>query len=125
MAWLNWMFLKMNKNGVKPEGMSGMQGSIPKDGDLPSMIALPPEASTLDLSAALHDLNADERRTCESIIKGTAGSCITPMPTHHIDQHGRMCGFTFTCPGNSPISALPLSRCVIYISHSNPSQEQY
>ena len=44
------------------------------------------------------------------MIRATPAASIIPMPTHHIDQHGRMCGFSFACPGESPISALPLSR---------------
>ena len=79
-----------------------------------SVISLPNEPSTLNLSACLHPLNIDEMRTCESIIRNTPGSSITPMPTHHIDQHGRLCGFTFSCPSISPISALPLSRNMFF-----------
>ena len=75
-----------------------------------NVIALPSEPSTLNLAASLHALNEDERRTCESMIRATPAASIIPMPTHHIDQHGRMCGFSFACPGESPISALPLSR---------------
>ena len=74
------------------------------------MITLPSDPGTIDLLCCLHELNADEKRTCESIVRGAPGSTITPMPTHQIDEHGRLSGFTFSCLGHSPISALPLSR---------------
>lgn len=67
-------------------------------------------SSTIDLTCAMHDLNPDEQCTCESIVRAAPGSTICPMPTHHIDPHGWLSGFTFSCPGASPISALPLSR---------------
>lgn len=69
---------------------------------------------TINLRCCLHDLNIDEERTCESIIHNVKGSTIIPMPTHHIDEHGRFSGFVFTCPANAPISAVPLSRYTFY-----------
>jgi hypothetical protein len=32
------------------------------------------------------------------------------MPTHHIDEYGRLSGFTFQCDSQCPIAVLPLNR---------------
>lgn len=54
-------------------------------------------------------------KTCESIVRSTPGSCITPMPNHRIDQStGRMSGFAFSCPSSSPILSLPIGRSMFY-----------
>ena len=72
------------------------------------------EGGKVNLSAALHPLNEDEERTCESIVKGCRLSVIAPVATHHIDEHGRLTGFAFQCPSDSSISALPLSRTTFF-----------
>ena len=74
----------------------------------------------INLQCCLHELNTDEERTCKSIVHNIPGSQITPMPTHHIDEHGSVSGFSFSCPGNSPISSVPLSR---YTFHGHTACE--
>lgn len=64
----------------------------------------------INLSCALHPLNDDEIKTCISIVRPCPESTIIPTATHHIDEHGQFRGFSFSCPTNSPISVLPLSR---------------
>lgn len=60
---------------------------------------------------SLFPLDNDEEQTCTSIVKGDIfQSMICVMPTHHIDEYGRLKGFTYQCPISSPISNLPLSR---------------
>lgn len=78
------------------------------------VISIQPDPGVINLTCCLHPLDDDEKKTCESIIKATPGSCITPMPNHHIDQHGRMSGFTFSCPGSSPILSLPVGRNMFF-----------
>lgn len=85
-----------------------------QDASTTGVTALPPEPGTIDLGCSMHPLNPDELRTCESIVRGAPGCTIRPMPTHHIDQHGKLGGFAFSCPGSSPISAVPLSRTMFF-----------
>jgi hypothetical protein len=54
-----------------------------------SALSIPADPGVVDLRSCMHEMHVDERRTCESMVRGTAGSIITPMPTHHIDEHGR------------------------------------
>lgn len=81
---------------------------------------MPDSDGMINLQCCLHELNTDEERTCRSIVHDIPGSQITPMPTHHIDEHGSVSGFSFSCPGNSPISAIPLSR---YTFHGHTACE--
>ena len=64
----------------------------------------------LILDFSLFPLDVDEEKTCNSILKNDPLSMMCVMPTHHIDEYGRLKGFTYQCPSSSPISNLPLSR---------------
>lgn len=94
-------------SAAKPEAASG---TVVGEG----VLSIPADPGVVDLRSCMHEMHVDERRTCESMVRGTAGSVITPMPTHHIDEHGRFCGFAFSCPASSPISSLPLSRGMFF-----------
>ena len=54
-----------------------------------SILSIPADPGVVDLRSCMHEMHVDERRTCESMVRGVPGSSITPMPTHQIDQHGR------------------------------------
>lgn len=63
---------------------------------------------------SLFPLEKDEEQTCLSIIRGDFRSIILVMPTHHIDEYGRLKGFAYQCPSTSSIANLPLNRASFF-----------
>lgn len=63
---------------------------------------------------ALHPLTHDERVTCESMLSQDPSGAIMLMPTHHINEHGDMMGFRYTCNAFATGNCLPVVRTMFH-----------
>jgi len=63
----------------------------------------------VDVSFCMHEISQEELVTAQAVVDSGNG-ILSFMPTHGIDEGGKLKGFTYTCRGESHISSLPISR---------------